>query len=47
MNNCKNCQKETKNKFYNLIRFWESDIKKKNFKYVLFNKIKEYGKKEN
>jgi len=32
---------------YNLIRFWVSDIKKKNFKYKLFNKIKEYGKKEN
>jgi G:T-mismatch repair DNA endonuclease (very short patch repair protein) len=39
--------KLAKDKFYNLIRFWESDIKKKNFKYVLFNKIKEYGKKEN
>ncbi len=39
--------KLAKDKSYNLVRFWESDIKKKNFKYVLFNKIKEYGKKEN
>jgi len=39
--------KLAKDKLYNLIRFWESDIKKKNFKYVLFNKIKEYEKKEN
>ena len=31
---------------YNLIRFWESDIKKKNFKYKFFNEIKKYGKKE-
>lgn len=39
--------KLAKDNRYNLIRFWESDIKKKNFKYRLFNKIKEYGKKEN
>lgn len=32
---------------YNLIRFWETDIKKKNFKFKLFNEIKKYGKKEN
>lgn len=31
----------------NLIRFWETDIKKKNFKYILFNKLKEYGKEKN
>ena len=36
--------KLAKDKGYKLIRFWESDIKKKNFKYKLFNKIKEYGK---
>ena len=36
--------KLAKNNGYNLIRFWESDIKKKNFKYKLFNKIKTYGK---
>ena len=32
---------------YNLIRFWENDIRKKNFKYKLINEIKKYGKKEN
>lgn len=32
---------------YNLIRFWETDIKKKNFKFKLFNELKKYGKKEN
>jgi very-short-patch-repair endonuclease len=32
---------------YNLIRFWELDINKKNFKYVLFNKLKEYEKDKN
>lgn len=32
---------------YNLVRFWECDITKKNFKYNLFNEIKKYGKKEN
>lgn len=37
--------KLAKDKGLNLIRFWETDIKKKNFKYNLFNKIKEYGKK--
>ncbi len=31
---------------YNLIRFWETDIKKKNFKFKLFNELKKYGKKE-
>jgi len=31
---------------YNLIRFWETDIKKKNFKFKLFNEIKKYGKKD-
>jgi len=32
---------------YNLVRFWETDIKKKNFKFKLINEIKKYGKKEN
>ena len=32
---------------YNIIRFWETDINKKNFVYKLFNEIKKYGKKEN
>jgi very-short-patch-repair endonuclease len=31
---------------YNLIRFWETDIRKKNFKFKLFNEIKKYGKKD-
>lgn len=34
-------------KGFNLIRFWETDIKKKNFKFKLLNEIKKYGKKEN
>lgn len=34
------------NNDYNLVRFWESEIKKKNFKYKLLNEIKKYGKKE-
>ena len=32
-------------KGYNILRFWESDIKKKNFKYKLLNEIKKYAKK--
>ncbi len=34
-----------KEKGFNLIRFWETDIKKKNFKFKLLNEIKKYGKK--
>ena len=30
---------------FSLIRFWETDIKKKNFKFNLMNKIKQYAKK--
>ena len=32
--------KLAKDNGYNLIRFWESDIKKKNFKFILSNRIK-------
>ncbi len=32
---------------HNLVRFWETDINKKNFKYKLINELKKYGKKEN
>jgi len=32
---------------YNIIRFWECEINKKNFKYELFKQIKKYGKREN
>ena len=32
---------------YNLLRFWETDIKKRNFKQSLLKEIKNYGKKEN
>ena len=38
--------KLAKEKGYNLLRFWETDIKKKNFKIKLLNEIKKYGKKE-
>ena len=33
-----------KERGYNLLRFWETEIKKKNFKYLLLKKIKENGK---
>ena len=33
-------------KGYNLERFWECDIKKKNFKFLLFNTLKKYAKDE-
>jgi len=34
-----------KNGYY-LLRFWEEDIKKRNFKQFLLNEIKKYGKNE-